>query len=204
VAAVYPEYKEDLKGIGSRLNEPKNAVLLGPECELPEEFPIRRGAIYDGPMGKSGNLVGYGIVCVGVPIGDAPFIHRYLELKEGGVFEKFDRTMELLGPTSKFTAFRLTQQCLAPQVDFLGRTLDPSASTAGFFARFDRKVEDTFGKHFYRSDQPKTADGRPPVGLTGTGPRVVQAEPAKAEPDAETVPLLARWVVLPSAYHPAL
>jgi hypothetical protein len=95
---------------------------------------------YDGPMGKSGNLVGYGIVCVGVPIGDAPFIHRYLELKEGGVFEKFDRTMELLrlGPTSKFTAFRLTQQCLAPQVDFLGRTLDPSASTAGFFARFDR------------------------------------------------------------------
>jgi hypothetical protein len=35
-----------------------------------------------------------------------------------------------------------------------------------------------FGKHFYRSDQPKTADGRPPLrGLTGTGPRVVQAEP---------------------------
>ena len=59
------------------------------------------------------------------------------------MFEKFDRTMELLRPTSKFTAFRLTQQCLAPQVDFLGRTLDPSASTAGFFARFDRKVEDT-------------------------------------------------------------
>jgi hypothetical protein len=43
-------------------------------------------------MGKSGNLVGYGIVCVGVPIGDARFIHRYLELKEGGVFEKFDRS----------------------------------------------------------------------------------------------------------------
>jgi len=160
VAAVYPEYKEDLKRIGSRLNEPKNAVLLGPECELPTGFPIRRGAIYDGPMGKSGNLVGYGIVCVGVPIGDAPFIHRYLELKEGGVFEKFDRTMELLGPTSKFTAFRLTQQCLAPQVDFLGRTLDPSASTAGFFARFDRKVEDTVaectsqGREWPRGDTP--------------------------------------------------
>ena len=62
-----------------------------------------------------------------------------------------------------------------------------------------------FGKHFYRSDQPKTADGRPPRrGLTGTGPRVVQAEPAKAEPDAETAPLLARWVVLPSTYHLAL
>ncbi len=97
-------------------------MLLGPECELPAEFPITRGAIYDGPMGKSGNLVGYGIVCVGVPIGDAAFIHRYLELKEGGLFEKFDRAKELLGPTSKFTAFRLTQQCLAPQVDFLGRT----------------------------------------------------------------------------------
>ena len=70
-------------------------------------------------------------------------IGRYLELKETGVIEKFDKTIELLGPTSKFTAFRLLQQCLAPQVDFLGRTLDPSASTAGFFARFDRKVEDT-------------------------------------------------------------
>ena len=85
------------------LNEPKNAALLGQACELPVDFPIRRGAIYDGLMGKSGNLVGYGIVCVGVPIGDASFIHRYLELKETGVFEKFDRTMELLGPTSKFT-----------------------------------------------------------------------------------------------------
>ncbi len=38
------------------------------------------------------------------------------------VIEKFDRTMELLGPTSKLTALRLTQQCLAPQVDFLSRT----------------------------------------------------------------------------------
>ena len=66
-----------------------------------------------------------------------PFIRRYLELKEAGVFEKFDRTMELLGPTRKFTAFRLVQQCLAPQVDFLGRTLDPSANTVGFFSRFD-------------------------------------------------------------------
>jgi hypothetical protein len=63
-------------------NEPKNAALLGPECELPDDFPIRRGAIYDGPMGRAGNLVGYGIVCVGVPIGDAPFISRFLELKE--------------------------------------------------------------------------------------------------------------------------
>jgi hypothetical protein len=143
VAETYPEYKEDLKGIGSRLNEPKNAVLLGPACDLPDEFPIRRGAIYDGPMGKSGSLVGHGIVCVGVPIGDAPFIRRYLELKEEGVFEKFDQTMELLGPTNKFTAARLTQQCLAPQVDFLGRTLDPSANTAGFFTHFDRKVQDT-------------------------------------------------------------
>ena len=44
------------------------------------------------------------------------------------MFEKFDRTMELLGPTSKFTAFRLTQQCLAPQVDFLGRTLSGPVS----------------------------------------------------------------------------
>jgi hypothetical protein len=91
---------------------------------------------------------------------NSPFIRRYLELKEEGVFEKFDRTMELLGPTSKFTAARLTQQCLAPQVDFLGRTLDPSASTAGFFAHFDRKVQDTVaqctsqGREWPRGDTP--------------------------------------------------
>jgi hypothetical protein len=51
---------------------------------------IRRGAIYDGTMGKSGSLVGCGIVCVGVPIGDAPFIRRYLELKEEGLLLKFN------------------------------------------------------------------------------------------------------------------
>ena len=157
---IYPEYKEDLKEIGSMLNEPKNAVLLGPECELPDDFPIRRGAIYDGPMGKAGNLIGYGIVCVGVPIGDAPFIRRYLELKETGVFERFERTMELLGPTSKLTVFRLTQQCLAPQVDFLGRTLSSSASTVGFFSRLDQKVQDTVaecisqGREWPRGDTP--------------------------------------------------
>ena len=72
MAAVYPEYKEDLKETGSMLNEHKNAALLGPECELPADFPIRRGAIYDGPMGKTGNFVRYGIVCVGVPIGENP------------------------------------------------------------------------------------------------------------------------------------
>ena len=85
-----------------------------------------------------------------MPIGDTPFIGRYLELKETGVIEKLDRTIELLGPTSKLTALRQlqtdSQLCLAPQVDFLGRTLDPPANTAGFFSLFDRKV--FFGKHF--------------------------------------------------------
>ena len=41
VAEVYPEYKADLKEIGSMLNEPKNAALLGQACELPVDFPIR-------------------------------------------------------------------------------------------------------------------------------------------------------------------
>ena len=56
-----------------------------------------------------------------------------------------------------------------------------------------------FGKHFYRSDQPKTADGRPPRG----GAHRNWTSRRKAKPDAENVPL-ARWVVLPSTYHPAL
>jgi hypothetical protein len=58
-------------------------------------------------MGKSGSLVGHGIVCVGVPIGDAPFIRRYLELKEEGVFEKFDQTMEQVS-TFYFAESQLT------------------------------------------------------------------------------------------------
>jgi hypothetical protein len=50
-----------VKEIGSMLNEPKNAALLGAECELPADFPIRRGVIYDGPTGKTGNLFGLGL-----------------------------------------------------------------------------------------------------------------------------------------------
>jgi hypothetical protein len=50
-----------------------------------------------------------------------------------------------------------------------------------------------FGKHFYRSDQPKTADGRPPR----RGAHRNWTSRRKAKPDAEKVPL-ARWVVLPS------
>ncbi len=55
-----------------------------------------RGAINDGPGGKTGNIVGYGIVCVGIPIGDPAFVKRFLELKEEEIFDKIDRTVELL------------------------------------------------------------------------------------------------------------
>jgi hypothetical protein len=55
------------------------------QCELPADFPVKRGAIFDGAGGAqraTGNLVGYEIVCVGIPIGDPVFIKRYFELKE--------------------------------------------------------------------------------------------------------------------------
>ena len=67
LVAVFPQYKANLKEIGGSLNEAKSAVLLGATCELPANFPVPRGAIYaiyDGPGGKTGKLVGYGIVCV--------------------------------------------------------------------------------------------------------------------------------------------
>ena len=57
IAAVYPEYKVNLGKIGGLLNEVKNAALLGATCELPPNFPVKRGAIYDGPDGTTGNLV---------------------------------------------------------------------------------------------------------------------------------------------------
>ena len=47
-----------------------------------------RGVIYDGPGGKTGNNVGYGIVCVGIPIGDPAFVKRALELKDEEIFDK--------------------------------------------------------------------------------------------------------------------
>jgi hypothetical protein len=41
-------------------------------------------------------VVGYGIVCVGIPIGDPAFVKRYLELKEEDTFDKIDRTVEAI------------------------------------------------------------------------------------------------------------
>ena len=78
IAVVYPDYKANLKKIGGSINEAKNAALLGATCELPSDFLVKRGAIYDGPGGTTGNLVGYGIVCVGIPIGDPAYVRRFL------------------------------------------------------------------------------------------------------------------------------
>ena len=141
VAAVYPEYKVNLGKIGGSLNEVKNAALLGATCELPPNFPVKRGAIYDGPDGTTGNLVGYGIVCVGIPIGDPAFVRRFLELKKESVFEKNCRTVELVQSNSH-TAFQLLRTCLNPMVDFLGRGMDASANTLPFFMQFDAKIMD--------------------------------------------------------------
>ena len=95
--------------------------LGGPTCELPANFPVPRGAIYDGPGGKTGKLVGYGIVCVRVPIGDDAFVERAMQLKEEDTFDKIDRTVELfkLGPSQSFTGFQLTRACLNPMMDYL-------------------------------------------------------------------------------------
>ena len=143
LAAVFPQYKANLKEIGGTLNEAKGAALLGATCELPADFPVPRGVIYDGPGGKTGNIVGYGIICVGVPIGDPAFVKRVMELKEEETFDKIDRTVELLGPSQSFTGLQLTRMCLNPMMDYLGRGMDASSSTLPFFMRFDEKILDT-------------------------------------------------------------
>ena len=143
LAAVFPQYKANLKAIGGTLNEAKSAALLGATCELPADFPVPRGVIYDGPGGKTGNIVGYGIICVGVPIGDPAFVKRVMELKEEEIFDKIDRTVELLGPSQSFTGLQLTRMCLNPMMDYLGRGMDASSSTLPFFMRFDEKILDT-------------------------------------------------------------
>ncbi len=65
-------------------------------CRLgfPSAEGALRGAIYDGPGGKTGNIVGYGIVCVGIPIGDPAFVKRLLELKEEEIFDKIDQAAQ--------------------------------------------------------------------------------------------------------------
>ncbi len=70
---------------------------------------MSRGAIYDGPGGKTGNIVGGVRNCVGIPIGDPDFVKRFLELKEEEIFDKIDRTVELLGPSQSFTGFQLAR-----------------------------------------------------------------------------------------------
>ena len=143
LAAVLPEYKKNLKAVGGSLNEAKSAVLLGATCKLPADFPVPRGVIYDGPGGKTGNIVGYGIVCVGIPIGDPAFVKRCLELKEEDTFDKIDRTVELLGPSQSFTGFQVTRACLSPMMDYLARGMDATAYTLPFFMRFDAKIRNT-------------------------------------------------------------
>ena len=140
LAAVLTEYKKNLKAIGGKLNEDKSAALLGARCELPADFPVPRGAIYDGPGGKTGNIVGYGIVCVGIPIGDPAYVKRFLELKEEEIFDKIDRTVELLGPSQSFTGFQLACKCLNPMMDYLGRGMDATGYTLPTFMRFDAKM----------------------------------------------------------------
>jgi len=101
---------------------------------------VPRGAIYDGPGGKTGTIVGYGIVCVGIPIGDPAYVKRFLELKEEEIFDKIDRTVELLGPSQSFTGFQLASKCLNPMMDYLGRGMDANAHTLPTFMRFDAKM----------------------------------------------------------------
>jgi hypothetical protein len=82
------EPEEDPEKIGGSINEAKNAALLGATCELPSDSPVTRGAIYDRDGlghrdgGTTGNLVGHGVVSVGIPVGDPACVRRLLELKQ--------------------------------------------------------------------------------------------------------------------------
>ena len=61
---------------------------------------------------------------------------RFLELKEEEIFDKIDRTVELLGP-SKVSPFRHARACLNPMMDYLGRGMDATLPT---FMRFVSKM----------------------------------------------------------------
>ncbi len=74
--AVLTEYKKNLRVIGGSLNEDEKC---GPTwCRVPVRATCRfhsaEGVIYDGPGGKTGSIVGYGVVCVEIPIGDPAFV----------------------------------------------------------------------------------------------------------------------------------
>ena len=158
LAAVLPEYKKNLKAVGGSLNEAKSAVLLGATCELPPDFPVPRGVIYDGPGGKTGNIVGYGIVCVGIPIGDPAFVKRFLELKEEDTFDKIDRTVELLGSSQSVTGFQLARACLNPMMDYLARGMDPTAYFLPSLMRFDAKIGNAVATLIGQGDKWPTED----------------------------------------------
>ena len=54
------------------------------------------------------------------------------------IFDKIDRTVELLGPSQSFTGFQLASKCLNPMLDYLGRGMDANAYTLPTFTRFER------------------------------------------------------------------
>ena len=66
--------------------------------------------------------------------------------KEEEIFDKIDRTVELLGPSQSHTGLQLASACLNPMMDYLGRGMDANAYTLPFFTRFDAKMANAIAK----------------------------------------------------------
>ncbi len=78
---------------------------------------------------------------------------KNLELKEEEIFDKIDRTVELLGPSQSYTGFQLARACLNPMMDYLGRAMDANAYTLPTFMRFDAKMLNAVAKLIGQSEE---------------------------------------------------
>ena len=65
---------------------------------------------------------------------------------EEEIFDKIDRTVELLGPSQSYTGFQVARACLNPMMDYLGRGMDATAYTLPTFMRFDAKMLNAVAK----------------------------------------------------------
>ncbi len=74
-------------------------------------------------------------------------------MKEEEIFDKIDRTVELLGPSQSFTGFQLARACLNPMMDYLGRGMDATAYTLPTFMRFDTKMLNAVAKLIGQGEQ---------------------------------------------------
>jgi len=82
---------------------------------------------------------GYGIVVSGVPVGDAVFVDRHIDVKVDVALEQIQNSVSQLRDAHRQSLWTVLLFCLRPKLDFLAQTCHGAHANAAF-QRFDAAV----------------------------------------------------------------